>query len=174
MSAGAVRRQAAREKAVSLRLVPITQAKAKAFIWKHHRHNMPSIGAVFCVGLATVDGVLVGVAMSGMPKSRMLMDGTTLEVTRVAVDGTWNANSMLYGACARAAAALGYRRLVTYTLLSESGASLKASGWKPDDEPRDFDINGWLRNCGRGSKDLFGQQRIPEGPKIRWWKELAA
>jgi len=47
----------------------------------------------------------------------------------VATDGTPNACSMLYAACWRAAKALGYRRLVTYTQDGETGASLRAAGW---------------------------------------------
>lgn len=138
----------------------------------HHRHNIPSIAAVFVVGLQS-DGELVGVAMCGLPKARLLCDGTTLEVTRVAVvEGTKNANSMFYGASARAAAALGYKRLVTYTLTTESGASLKAAGWKADEELRTSNVANWENHGGRGTRDLFGYQRIPEGPKIRWWKQL--
>lgn len=106
-----------------MRIVPIYQKDAKRFVSQHHRHNpLPSITSVFNVGLADDSGVLVGVAMVGMPKARMLCDGRTLEVTRVAVaEGTKNGNSMLYGACSRAAAALGWRRLVTYTLPDEGG-----------------------------------------------------
>jgi len=36
----------------------------------------------------------------------------------------------LYGAARRATFALGYRRLITYILSSETGTSLKAAGWK--------------------------------------------
>jgi len=60
----------------------------------------------------------------------MYDDGDTIEVVRVASDGTPNACSMLYGACQRAAFALGYRRVITYTQAEESGSSLRAAGWK--------------------------------------------
>ena len=157
---------------MALTLTPVTHATAKAFIWKHHRHNIPSITAVFCIGLANSDG-LCGVAMAGLPKARLLAkNGDTLEVTRVATDGTKNANSMLYGACARAAAALGWKRLVTYTLPEESGVSLKAAGWRRDEEL----VGGglWAREfrADHGITDLFGNQRLPQGPKVRWWKDL--
>ena len=36
----------------------------------------------------------------------------------------------LYAAAWRAARATGYKRLVTYILESENGASLRAAGWK--------------------------------------------
>ena len=74
--------------------------------------------------------MLVGVAVVGRPVARMLDDGHTLEVVRVATDGSPNACSCLYAAAWQAAKALGYRRLVTYTQESESGASLRAAGWR--------------------------------------------
>lgn len=83
----------------------------------------------FAVGV-TSDGVLVGVAIVCRPVARLFDDGWTLEVSRTCTLGQPNVNSMLYGAAWRAAKALGYRRLVTYTLASESGASLRAAGWR--------------------------------------------
>ena len=77
-------------------------------------------------------------------------------------------------ASVRAAAALGWRRLVTYTLPSESGASLKAAGWKRDDALAGG--SGWEQHTlhpGRGAIDMFGNERLPQGPKVRWWKSLA-
>jgi hypothetical protein len=65
----------------------------------------------------------------GRPVARHFDDGDTLEVCRVATDGAKNASSMLYGACQRVTFGLGYRRLITYTLATESGSSLRASGW---------------------------------------------
>ncbi len=114
---------------IKLTVVPITLDEANAFVREHHRHHKPVPGAKFCVGVATNDAI-VGVAIVGRPISRMLDDGWTLEVNRTCTDGTKNANSMLYGACRRAAFALGYRKLITYTLPSESGASLRAAGWQ--------------------------------------------
>jgi len=115
---------------LSLRLCPVSFAQANEFVAAWHRHNGPMPGAKFSVGVSDDEGVLRGVAMVGRPVGRHYDDGDTLEVCRVATDGTANANSLLYGACQRAAFALGYRRLVTYTLAQESGASLRASGWK--------------------------------------------
>ncbi len=112
---------------VSLSIHPINLAEANAFVAVHHRHHKPVPGAKFAIGVA--DGAVRGVAIVGRPVARRLQDGYTLEVTRVATDGAHNACSMLYGACWRAAKALGYRRLITYTLESEGGASLRASGW---------------------------------------------
>jgi hypothetical protein len=113
-----------------LRLVPVSLAQANEHVAAWHRHNRPVPGAKFCVGAADSDGILRAVAIVGRPVARMLDNGDTIEVVRVASDGTPNACSMLYGACQRAAFALGYRRVITYTQVSESGASLRASGWR--------------------------------------------
>ena len=83
---------------------------------------------MFSIGVAD-DTVLVGVAMVGRPVARVWDDGLTLEVNRTTTDGTPNANSMLYGASWRAAKALGFGRLITYTQAGESGVSLRAAGW---------------------------------------------
>ena len=109
---------------------PISLKTAQAFVREHHRHNKPPAGHKFSVGLF-VDGRLIGVAVAGRPVARMLDDGETLEVTRTCTDGTRNANSKLYGAITRAAAALGYAKCVTYTQCSETGASLRGAGWTP-------------------------------------------
>lgn len=112
-----------------LELVPTTLEEANEFVRQNHRHNHPVPGAKFCVG-AENDGKIVGIAIVGRPVARLLDDGWTLEVNRVCTDGTRNANSFLYGAVRRAAWALGYKKLITYTLPSESGSSLKATDWK--------------------------------------------
>ena len=114
---------------MKLELVPVTQKEAIAFVERYHRNHAPSRGGKFSIGVA-VDGEIVGVAMAGRPVSRVLDDGWTLEVNRVATDGTKNACSKLYGACLRAGKAMGYTRFITYTLPHEGGASLRASGWQ--------------------------------------------
>ena len=115
---------------MSLRLVPVSLAQANEHVAAWHRHNRPVPGAKFCVGAADEAGVLRAVAIAGRPVARAFDDGQTIEVNRVASDGTRNANSMLYGACSRAAYALGYTRVITYTQADESGASLRAAGWR--------------------------------------------
>jgi hypothetical protein len=114
---------------VSLRVVPMTIREARAFIEAHHRHHDPHPFAHFAIGCADEEAVR-GVAIVGRPSARMLCDDFSAEVTRLCTDGTKNACSLLYGAAWRAARALGYRRLVTYTLPEEGGASLRASGWR--------------------------------------------
>lgn len=109
---------------MSLQLVPLTLREANAFVASHHRHHGPSRGCICVVGCEQ-DGEVVGVCIAGRPKARMLQDGYTAEVARVCTTGERNACSMLYAAAWRAVKALGYRRLVTYSLPKEGGASLR-------------------------------------------------
>jgi hypothetical protein len=111
-----------------LRLVPVTRDQAMAYVVEVHRHHGRPLGYRFAVGVAD-DGRLCGVAMVGRPVARAFDPAQTTEVTRVATDGTANACSMLYGACWRAARALGYVHAITYTQEGESGASLRSAGW---------------------------------------------
>jgi hypothetical protein len=111
-----------------LRIVPVSFADACAFVADWHRHHEPPVGHKFSIGAASANQ-LVGVCIVGRPVARHLDNGHTLEVLRTATDGTDNANSMLYGAAWRAAKALGYDRLITYTQAGESGSSLRAAGW---------------------------------------------
>jgi len=115
---------------MSLRIVPVKHAEANAFVARLHRHSRPTVGAIFCVGVS--DEALHGVAICGRPVARRLDDGQTVEILRVCTDGARNACSMLYGACRRAGRALGYQRIITYTLPNEGGASLRAAGFKLD------------------------------------------
>lgn len=112
-----------------LRHIRVELEAANAFVIRLHRHHKPVVGHKFSLG-ALLAGELVGVAIVGRPVSRMRDDGETLEVTRLCTDGTRNACSFLYGCAARAAFALGYRRIGTYILASETGASLRAAGWR--------------------------------------------
>jgi hypothetical protein len=113
----------------AMRITPINLDEANAFVSKHHRHHKPVPGAKFCMAISE-DGVIRGVAIVGRPVARMSDNGMTLEVNRCCTDGVKNGCSMLYGAAWRAAKALGYDRLITYTLPEEGGASLRASNWK--------------------------------------------
>lgn len=114
---------------MKLVLACIDFTDAAEFVRLHHRHHTPPVGHKFSLA-AMFGNKLVGVCIVGRPVSRMRDDGLTLEVTRLCTDGTKDACSFLYGAAARAAFALGYRRIGTYILKSEPGTSLKAAGWK--------------------------------------------
>ena len=143
---------------MTLELQPITYGEACDFIDRHHRHHLPPQGWKF--GVAVNDGdKVVGVVTVGRPVSRHLDNGWTLEVTRCCTDGTKNAPSMLYGTAWRAARALGYKRLITYTLPSEGGASLRASNWRE------------IGAAGGGEWNCSGRPRVdkaPTGQKTLW------
>ncbi len=143
---------------MTLRLVPCFIAEANAFVRQHHRHHGPTLSGLFAVAVAAESNV-VGVAIVGRPVARMLADGFTAEVTRLASDGTPHVCSMLYGAAWRACRALGYRRLVTYVLKEEGGASLRGAGWK------------CLGEAGGGSWSRGDRPRVDKHPtqtKMRW------
>jgi hypothetical protein len=114
---------------MSLMVTPINLDEANAFVEQHHRHHKPVPGAKFCVAVSQEDKVR-GVAIVGRPVSRVLDDGWTLEVNRCCTDGTRNACSMLYATAWKAAKAMGYTSLITYTLESEGGSSLRGAGWR--------------------------------------------
>ena len=136
---------------------PITFKAASEFVNQHHRHHKATAGCKFC--LALYDGEkLVGVAICGRPVSRYLDDGLTCEINRLCTDGTRNACSMLYGACCRVAKDMGYLKIITYTVASENGASLKASNFTCDG------IAGGTHWTGKRNR---GQQ-IPDEMKTRW------
>jgi hypothetical protein len=152
---------------MSLRLIPVTLAQANDFVTAIHRHNGRLPAAKFCVGVER-EGVVVGVAIAGLPKARHQADGATLEVSRVCADGTYNACSILYGACVRAAKALGYRRAITYTREAEHGASLRASGWTLDGSSAG---GMWARPNQVATRALASDQH-DTGPKWRWSIDL--
>jgi hypothetical protein len=141
-----------------LSLVPITLREANAFVDQHHRHHQAARGCIVCVAVAEGERV-VGVAIIGRPVARMLDDGWTAEVLRVCTTGERNACSMLYGAAWRAVRALGYRRLGTYTLPEEGGASLRGAGWH------------LVGEAGGGSWSRKERPRVDTHPtqgKLRW------
>lgn len=141
-----------------LRLAPIPLAVANAFVLAHHRHHGPVVGHKFSMGVFDKMG-LRGVAIAGRPVSRHLDDGASLEVTRVATDGTRNACSKLYAGVARESAKRGCKRVLTYTLADENGASLRASNWKPI-----FASAGGSWNVPSRPR----QDKSPTTPKTRW------
>jgi hypothetical protein len=143
-----------------VKLRPISLRAANAFIEQHHRHHPGVRGWLFGVSVIDDGGQVVGVAVVGRPVARALQDGVTCEVTRVCTTGYKHAASMLYGACARAASALGYTRVLTYLLQDEAGVSLTAAGWQLD-----------LFEAGGGSWDRPSRPRTdkaPTGRKQRW------
>lgn len=147
-----------------LHIIPCELDEAQKFVKTHHRHHGKVTGHKFSVACCTEDEVIRGVAIVGRPVSRHLDDGWTLEVIRLATDGTPNACSCLYGASRRAAFALGFRRLVTYILDTEPGTSLFAAGWK------------CVGTAGGGSWNCPSRPRIDKHPtqkKLRFEVDLA-
>jgi hypothetical protein len=117
---------------MSLTIVPCTLAQANAYINTKHRHHQPVTASRFALAVADESGKVRGVAIVGLPVARMYCpphDLYTAEVRRVCTDGCKNACSLLYAAAWRAARNIGYKRLITYTLETESGTSLRAAGW---------------------------------------------
>jgi hypothetical protein len=147
---------------MKMRLCPLSLEEANTCVALHHRHHQPVVGHKFSLGAVKNDKI-VGVVIIGRPVSRIRDDGLTLEITRLCTDGTRNACSFLYGAAAKAAFALGYQRIGTYTLRQEGGASLRAGGWK------------LIGERGGGSWNCPSRPRIDKHPtqeKLLW--ELTA
>jgi len=177
-----------------LMLQPISLREANSYIAKWHRHHGGVAGHKFsiaCVkdgaiaddgaltdntfagislsdgdiaGSALVDSTLAGVVIAGRPVSRRQDDGYTLEITRLCTDGTENACSFLYGAAVRAARAMGYRRVITYTLETENGTSLKAAG---------FTFDGITAGGSWDSPSRRRTDKSPTAPKKRWVKTFS-
>jgi hypothetical protein len=144
-------------------VVPITLPVANRFVSHFHRHHAPiPAGFVwFCIA-AVVDESLRGVAIGGRPTNRNNDDQQTVEVLRVASDGTPNVPSALLGACGRVGRAMGASRVITYTLESESGSSLKAAGWCRE---ADGIQSCWTRGSSR--RRAVGREHMTE-LKVRW------
>jgi hypothetical protein len=145
-----------------LELKPCDFGTAQEFVRTYHRHKKPPIGYKFAIACYS-EGKLCGVVIVGRPVGRYLDDGLSLEVTRCCTDGTHNACSMLYGAACRAAQALGYKRIFTYTRQSEHGASLRASNWECDGQA------GGTHWTGQRYEQT---ELVLDEMKIRWRKEL--
>ena len=110
------------------KIIPITLKVANEYVTQHHRHHKAVRGCKFCIALQSKNQI-VGVAICGRPVSRHYDDGLTLEINRLCTNGHKNACSRLYGACVRIAKQMGYKKVITYILESENGASLKASNF---------------------------------------------
>ena len=151
---------------MKLQVIPITIKDANEFVYNFHRHNKPVRGAKFAIG-ASYNDELVGVAIVGRPLSRRLDDGFTAEAVRVCTNDSSpkNTNSFLYGRCWRIWQQMGGRSMITYTLQEESGASLKASGYKIIGETNtDKNHKGWTTRPGREWQPVTGQA------KFKWEK----
>jgi len=148
----------------ALRPVPLTRDEANAFVCEHHRHHSRVQGHRYAFG-AELGGKLVGVAILGRPVAWQVDQYRELEVSRLCTDGTPNACSFLLGRSARLARELGFRRVFTSILETESGHSLKVAGWI-----KEYTTRG-------GSWDRKGRRRpkkAPECPKQVWAPQWCA
>lgn len=151
---------------------PISIREANEYVELYHRHHGKKVGCRFAIGVYE-KGKLHGVAICSNPVSRNADDGLTLEVSRVCTDGTKNACSMLYGACARIAKEMGFKKIQTYILESEIGTSLKASGWKNEGEAGS---PSWMFSPSQRTKQRHSYEQLsffpskapPEEMKQRW------
>ncbi len=159
-----------------LTIKPISLKLANEYVINNHRHHDKVQGHKFSISVYD-DGRLCGVAIVGHPQSRRIDNDNILEVLRLCTDGTYNACSILYARCARIAKDMGYRKIITYILESESGASLKASGWHCEKERC-----GGIRWTGRREAERHRYEQIslfmrkkkqpPNELKQRWVKNL--
>jgi hypothetical protein len=137
---------------------------ANEFVTRLHRHHVPVVGHRFSLGCEK-DGQLLGVAICGRPVARRTPGDRVVEVTRLCTDGTKNACSFLYSAAARAAKALGYSMIQTFILETETGVSLRATGWEMGHTTKAEEWNRPSRGGRRTDQ--------PNCRKVRWFKELA-
>lgn len=137
-----------------MKIIPLELRQANELVTKWHRHHKPCRGHRFSIGCLNNDGELVGAAIVGRPVSRMFEQAEVLEITRLVTNGEKNACSFLYSAVARIGKELGYKKIQTYILDSENGASLKASNYICEDS-----------DCGGGQwKHTDGKPRRTDQP----------
>jgi hypothetical protein len=149
----------------ALVIVPLTLKSANDFVAAHHRHHGAITGGLdyFRVGALDESGILRACAIVTRPPNRNSDDGLTCEVVRLASDGVPNGCSFLYAAVARIAREMGFKRVITYTLESESGASLKAAGWKLEKEG----IKSWWQSHQVPGRTVKARDHYGE-TKLRW------
>ena len=129
-----------------------------AYFFRNYQ-DMPAIeqkalalskGKVLDIGCSDGDQ-LIGVVIVGRPISRHKEDGFTAEVTRCCIvdSASKGTNSFLYASAWRAWRAMGGRKIISYTLQSESGSSLRGAGWRILHEVEINKHKGWLTRPGR-------------------------
>jgi hypothetical protein len=137
-----------------MKSIPIELKEANEFVEKLHRHHAPVHRDKIRIGCEADDGHLCGVIQMARPVNRHLDDGMTIEVVRCCTDGEPNACSFLYSKAARIAKEIGYTKIITYILSSESGVSLKACGWKKEAE----NVGGGSWSCPSRPRDVEERQ----------------
>ncbi len=151
-----------------LKVIPLSLKEANNFIDKYHRHNKRCAGHKFSIG-AEYQGKLVGVAIVGRPVARKLDNKLTLEINRNCVldDAPKGTCSFLYAKAIKIWQSMGGKKIITYTLETESGSSLKAVKFNKETTVQTFKKNtGWITRANRV------WQEVQATPRIRWGKEL--
>jgi hypothetical protein len=153
-----------------MKIIPLTLKEANDFVARYHRHHKSVVGHRFSIGLFDNDKI-IGVAIVGRPVARKINQYNTAEVTRLCTDGTKNACSKLYSACARIAKEMGFEKIITYILDDEPGLSLKASGWDLEKEccgGKNWNVPSRIREV----TNLFGDRKYPDKLKKMYSKTL--
>ena len=151
-----------------MKIKPYTLRAANEYVRKHHRHSKVVVGCKFCIAAIDEDDQVIGVAIVGRPVARRLDDGYVGEIVRTCTEGAKNVNSFLYGACARIWKEMGGTKIITYTLETESGISLKAAGYRHQGTTKSFaEGKGWTTREGRE-----WQPKVHSVQKYRWEKNL--
>lgn len=159
-----------------MRTVPIELKDAQTYINQYHRHHQAAHRDKFRIA-AEKNGKIVGVVQVGRPICRVLDDGYTLEVLRLCTNGEKDVCSFLYGKAARISKELGYRKIITYILETETGTSLRASGWKCEETNvggSDWDTPSRRREVIPHQLSFFPEKnKYPINvKKQRWSKEM--
>lgn len=144
-----------------MKVARVELSEANAFVAALHRHHKPVVGHRFSIGVKCGE-TLVGCVIVGRPVARQSDQKNIAEVTRLVTDGTKNACSFLYAQAARAARELGFERIQTFVLPSESGVSLRASGWECLGTTK---VGSWQTRPGRRTDQ-------PQEQKVKWEKRL--
>jgi len=154
-----------KQKQGHLRVIPMELREANGLVAHWHRHHQPCQGHRFSLGVVDEAGEVHGACIVGRPVARLAgHPRKVLEVVRLVTDGTPNACSALYGAAARAGKAMGYERIQTYILDTESGVSLLAAGWVCEG---DAGGGQWKHTDGKPRRT-----DQPNGLKRRWARTL--
>ena len=171
---------------MTLKLFPVSLAEANLLVEEKHRHNGPlRSGAFFSVGLLDTSlpadpadklkgpggEKVVGTATVGPVAARGLTTPYACEIRRLTTIGTPNACSILYGACWRAAQALGFRTAITYTITEESGISLRASNFRLDEDH--VPVRVWKSRSPEFAHLKWSERPVtansPALPRYRWF-----
>ena len=153
---------------------PITIKEANHFVSEHHRHHRPTTrncGKWAISAINNLTNEVIGVAISANPVSATYMDGYTIEITRLCVieNAPLGTASYLLSQCAKIWKQMGGKKIITYTLDYESGASLKGAGWEQVSIVKPH--NNW-----RNKSNMDGKTRdelvVYQHKKFRWEFEL--